>query len=82
MTHTSMILNKTIFIQVPTAARWAIPGFFEFLGPNSDAAGFFCVSGIRRRVTGSMVADISRRRGGLETPGINRPAMWRRISEK
>jgi len=35
-----MILNKTILIQAPTAARWAIPGFCEFFGPSSDAVGF------------------------------------------
>jgi len=36
---TSMILNK-MFIQGPTAAPREIPGFCEFLGPSSDAAGF------------------------------------------
>ena len=35
-----MILNKTMFIQSPTAARWAIPGLREFVGPSSDAAVF------------------------------------------
>ena len=76
------VLDKTILMQVPTAARWAIPGFYEFLGPSSDAVAFSVFQGYGAASLGEWYpifqvgVVVSKRRG------TNRPAMWRSIQEE